>query len=183
MENLENIIFDAIEGNAVDFQQGITDELYARSLEAIEQLRPQIAADMFGEQFDLEEADSNQSGKSKEMSWDDRVAARQSARAKQKQVARERGVASVRAAFGIPSGNVRKEEVELDDVQEVARPKSPSDKVAMNVPINKKDHPIANEVQFTARNEKDKSKKASYHAGEDEVAYHTAQNVGIPTKE
>jgi len=117
MNDLEHLIFDALEGNAVDFQKGISDELHARAAAAVEQLRPQVAAGMFGE--------------------------------------------------------------EVEQVDEVAHPKSPSDKVATNIPVSKKEHPVANEVQFTAKNEKDKSKKASYHAGEDEAAYHAAQNVGI----
>ena len=117
MNDLENLIYDAIEGNAVDFQSGINDELHARAAAAVEQLRPQVAASMFGE--------------------------------------------------------------EVENVQEVAQPKSPSDRVATNIPVSRKEHPVANDIQFTAKNEKDKSKKASYHAGEDEAAYHAAQNVGI----
>ena len=125
MNDLENLIFDALEGNAIEFQKGIAGELESRAAAAIEQLKPEVASRFFG--------------------------------------------ATVAE--------------EAEQVDEVALPKSPSDKVATNIPVSKKDHPVANEVQFTAKNEKDKSKKASYHAGEDEVAYQAAQNVGVLPKE
>lgn len=117
LEHLEHIIYDALEGNAVDFQKAISDELHARCAQAVENMRPAVAAGLFG-------------------------------------------------------GS-------QEDVQEVAAPRSPSDKVATNIPVAIKDHPVATDAQFTAKNEKDKSKKASYHAGEDKVAYELAKSSGI----
>jgi hypothetical protein len=326
MNDLEHLIFDALEGNAVEFQKGISDELHARAAAAVEQLRPQIAASMFGEEVELDEISSELKSRyakkaqsslkrataykdkakkdldttnkridyayrdhdnwidserasridvDKEMKKNDRASEKiakhsktiakrtaglkraneeyenvqeveldeisselKSRYAKKAQSSLNRATKAkgkaeddhedaegrIRSATNIAYGshfdphagpywnyirkiNIDKEakrsdraydriakhdktiakrtaglkraNEEYENVQEVAQPKSPSDKVATNIPVSKKEHPVANEVQFTAKNEKDKSKKASYHAGEDEAAYQAAQNVGI----
>lgn len=50
MKDIKELIFAAVEENAVKFQEMTNDLLHARAYEAIEALRPEVSASMFGEE-------------------------------------------------------------------------------------------------------------------------------------
>lgn len=50
MKDIKELIFAAVEENAVKFQELASDLLHARAYEAIEALRPEVSASMFGEE-------------------------------------------------------------------------------------------------------------------------------------
>lgn len=55
MKDIKELIFAAVEENAVKFQELAYDQLHARAYEAIESLRPEVAASMFGEAKEMED--------------------------------------------------------------------------------------------------------------------------------
>lgn len=50
MKDIKELIFAAVEENAVKFQEMANELLHARAYEAIESLRPEVSASMFGEE-------------------------------------------------------------------------------------------------------------------------------------
>lgn len=55
MKDIKELIFAAVEENAVQFQELANEILHARAYEAIEALRPEVSASMFGEAKEMED--------------------------------------------------------------------------------------------------------------------------------
>lgn len=60
MKDIKELIFAAVEENAVKFQELAYDQLHARAYEAIESLRPEVAASMFGEAKEMEDDEESE---------------------------------------------------------------------------------------------------------------------------
>lgn len=57
MKDIKDLIYAAVEENIVKFQQLTNDILHARAYDAIEALRPEVSASMFGEAKEMEDED------------------------------------------------------------------------------------------------------------------------------
>ena len=195
MRDIKELIYAAVEENAVQFQELVNAQLQVRAYDAIESLRPEIGASMFGEEVEVDEAvrirdraySSIERGhgddKKTFQGQMDRKHIAAGALARRKRTGPgvkgfNSAMRPAKASDGYQpreTGSVRakNEEVELD---EVAMPQNQADWQALIThQIKTAGHPVATDAQFRAPHGKDTSKIASQEPPEDKMNYAAAQ--------
>lgn len=181
MKDIKELIYAAVEENAVAFQELAGSILQARAYDAIEALRPEVGASMFGEAKECsdDEDDGEESGKksskSKESDEDDSMEDVEEALVgKQHKIDKNKNGKIDAHDFKL----LRKEEVQ--QIDEVEHPKSQMDMLAHILhQVKISGHPVATDAQFRAAHGKDESKKASLEPGQDKAQYAIAQGGNV----
>ena len=194
MRDIKELIYAAVEENAVQFQELVNAQLQVRAYDAIEALRPEVGASMFGEE--VEELDElskktlgsyvkksasdhgNRSyalGHSQGMDdagseFDDQDQEDEDQKEREDNFRKSK---NRKAGIDRAVKKLTKEEVELD---EVAMPQNQADWQALIThQIKTAGHPVATDAQFRAPHGKDTSKIASQEPPEDKMNYAAAQ--------
>lgn len=168
MKDIKELIFAAVEENAVKFQELASELLHARAYEAIEALRPEVSASMFGEEKESKKK-GNESCDDMD-DEDDSGEVDEELKGNQHKIDKNKNGKIDARDFKL----LRKEEA---DIQEVAPPKNQADWQALiNHQIKVTGHPVATDAQFRATTVgKDTTKIASQEPGEDKTNYAKAQ--------
>lgn len=178
MKDIKELIYAAVEENAVAFQELAGSILQARAYDAIEAMRPEVGASMFGEAkecSDEEDEDGKKSRKSKESDDDDSMEDVEEALVgKQHKIDKNKNGKIDSHDFKL----LRKEEVE--QIDEVDHPKNQADMLAHIMhQIKTTGHPVATDAQFRASHGKDESKIASLEPPKDKMQYAIAQGGNV----
>ena len=185
MKDIKELIYAAVEENAVKFQELVNAQLQVRAYDAIEALRPEVGASMFGEakkmddEEEMEDEDEEMEDEDEEMEdeMDDKKKSMKEALHPNQQKIDVVDDEKIDAKDFAKLRKMKKEEV----VNEVAMPKNAVDWQALIThQIKTAGHPVATDAQFRATSlGKDKTKIASLEPGEDKMQYAAAQGGNV----
>ena len=166
MKDIKELIYAAVEENAVKFQELVNAQLQVRAYDAIEALRPEVGASMFGEAKEMKDDEEEMDDKKKSM--------KEALHTNQQKI----DVVDDEKIDAKDFAKLRK--MKKGNVQEVAMPKNASDWQALIThQVKTVGHPVATDAQFRATHGKDTSKIASLEPGEDKLQYATAQGGNV----
>lgn len=179
MKDIKELIFAAVEENAVKFQELAYDKLHSIAYEQIEALRPQVAASLFGEAKECDEEEMEDDKEEKEDDKEEKKSEKKSEvdeelKGSQHKIDKNKNGKIDAHDFKL----LRKEET---NIQEVAPPQNQADwQAIINHQIKVTGHPVATDAQFRAvTHGKDMSKRASLEPGEDKLQYAKAQGGNV----
>ena len=173
MKDIKELIYAAVEENAIKFQEIVNNQLQVRAYDAIEALRPEVGASMFGEsshkKMEDDEEEMEDEDEDEEDEDEKKSKVEEELKGKQHKIDKNKNGKIDAHDFKL----LRKEEVNLD---EVAMPKNAADWQALIThQIKTTGHPVATDAQFRAPHGKDTSKIASQEPPEDKMNYAAAQ--------
>lgn len=175
MKDIKELIFAAVEENAVKFQELVNAQLQTRAYEAIEALRPEVAASMFGEAKKMEDGEEEMEDEDEDEEDEDEKKSMKEALHPNQQKIDVVDDEKIDAKDFAKLRKMKKMKEEVD-IQEVAAPKTAADWQALIThQIKTTGHPVATDAQFRAQHGKDTTKIASQEPGEDKMNYAKAQ--------
>ena len=181
MKDIKELIYAAVEENAVKFQELVNAQLQVRAYDAIEALRPEVGASMFGEakemkddEEEMEDEEEDEEMEDEEEMDDKKKSMKEALHTNQQKI----DVVDDEKIDAKDFAKLRK--MKKGNVQEVAMPKNASDWQALIThQVKTVGHPVATDAQFRATHGKDTSKIASLEPGEDKLQYATAQGGNV----
>jgi len=186
MKDIKELIYAAVEEDAVAFQKLAGNILQARAYDAIEALRPEVGASMFGESShmkgkddeDEEEMEDEGEDEDEEEEMDDKKKSMKEALHQNQQKIDVVNDEKIDAKDFAKLRKMKKEEVEQSD--EVDHPKNQADMLAHIMhQVKVAGHPVATDAQFRSTLGKDKTKIASLEPGQDKAQYSVAQGGNV----
>jgi len=178
MKDIKELIYAAVEGDAVRFQELASEQLQARAYLAIEALRPEVGASLFGEskEDNMDDVEDEEDEDEDEEDEDEQEMKETLHPNQQKLDVVDDN--KIDAKDFAKLRKMKKEEVE--QIDEVDHPKNNADMLARILhQVKTTKHPVATDAQFRATHGKDMTKKASLEPGEDKMNYVDAQGGNV----
>ena len=187
MKDIKELIYAAVEEDAVAFQKLAGNILQARAYDAIEALRPEVGASMFGEAKEMkddeeemedEENEEMEDEDEDEEEMDDKKKSMKEALHQNQQKIDVVNDEKIDAKDFAKLRKMKKEEVE--QIDEVDHPKNQADMLAHIMhQVKVAGHPVATDAHFRSTLGKDKTKIASLEPGQDKAQYSVAQGGNV----